>query len=92
MFRQSLLEPDAMISPGFGVVSLALDDGRVLSGTLKSETPEQFEVITADGQRHLIPTKSVEERTNPKSPMPPMEKVLSPRDVRDLIEFLAEQK
>ncbi len=81
-----------MISPGFGVVSLALDDGRVISGTLKSETPDQLEIMTAEGQRHLIPTKNVEQRTNPKSSMPPMEKILSPRDVRDLVEFLAEQK
>ncbi len=91
-FRQSLLEPDAMISLGFGVVTLALEDGRVLSGTLKNETNEQLEILTPDGQRHLIPQSSVERRTDPKSPMPPMEKVLSPRDVRDLVEFLAEQK
>lgn len=91
-FRQSLVEPDAMISPGFGVVTLALDDGRVLSGTLKAESEKELELITADGRRHVVPQESVEKRTDPKSPMPAMDKILSPRDVRDLVEFLAELK
>ena len=91
-FRQSLLEPDAMISPGFGIVTLQLDDGRVLTGTLKSETPQMLELVTPEGRKQIISQESVERRTDSKSPMPAMGKVLLPRDVRDIIEFLAELK
>lgn len=91
-FRQSMLEPDAMISPGFGSVTLELDDGRIIVGTLKAESDEQLDLLLPDGRLLKIPTATVEQRSNPKSPMPAMDKILTPREVRDLVAFLMSLK
>jgi hypothetical protein len=39
-----------------------------------------------------IPAANIEERTQPKSPMPTMEKLFSLRELRDLVAFLSTLK
>ncbi len=86
---QSLIDPNAKITPGFGSITLVLDSGRVVAGVLKAEDPNQVTVETPDGKVVSVPVKEIDERTSPKSAMPPMNKVLSPRELRDLIEYLS---
>ncbi len=86
---QSLIDPNAKITPGFGSITLVLDSGRVIAGTLKVETAQHVSIETPDGRVVGVPINEIEERTPPKSAMPPMGKVLSPRELRDVIEFLA---
>ncbi|MDX1944731.1 MAG: HEAT repeat domain-containing protein [Pirellulaceae bacterium] len=89
---QSLLAPDAHLAAGFASVTLRLADGRIIAGMLKAETAERIDLQTPDGQVLKIATADIDERTQPKSPMPPMGKVLSPRDLRDVVEFLATRR
>ena len=85
---QSLLAPDDKIAPGFASVTLRLADGRVVAGLVKAETPEQVDLQTPDGQILRILAADIDERTQPRSPMPPVEKLLTLRELRDLVEYL----
>lgn len=89
---ESLLRPNAKIAPGFGAVTLSLDDGRVVAGVLKSEQDSVVELLTPQGALLKIPASSIEDRSAPQSAMPTMETSLTPRELRDLIEFLSTLK
>ncbi len=86
---QSLIDPNAKITPGFGSITLVLNSGRIVAGTLKTEDAQQVTVETPDSKSASVPLKEIDERTPPKSSMPPFGKVLTPRELRDVIEFLA---
>lgn len=86
---QSLIDPNAKITPVFGSITLVLNSGRIVAGTLKTEDAQQVTVETPDSKSASVPLKEIDERTPPKSSMPPFGKVLTPRELRDVIEFLA---
>lgn len=88
-FLQSLLDPGAKLAPGFGTVSLSLIDGRVLSGTIVTEDKKSVTLQGADGKKEMIPLGDIERRSAAASPMPAVDKTLTPREVRDLVEYLA---
>lgn len=87
-FRESLLTPSAKIAPGFGTVTLTLVDGRTVSGVLAAEDKKAVTLQYPDGKKEVIPVEDVERRSAAASPMPAVDKSLSPREVRDLIEYL----
>ncbi|MCU0341414.1 MAG: HEAT repeat domain-containing protein [Spirosomaceae bacterium] len=86
---QSLIEPSARIAPGYGVVTLTLKDGQVVTGTLAKETAEAITLTTSDAEPLVIATARVAKRENMPSGMPPMGSILSKREIRDLVEYLA---
>jgi quinoprotein glucose dehydrogenase len=87
---EALVTPNARIAPGFGVVSVTLKSGEKIDGTLRSET--DAEVVLSAGtppaERKIAKTH-IAARTDPVSAMPPLGLILKPREVRDLVEFLA---
>ena len=85
---QSLIVPSAKVAPGFGVVSVLLADGSVVAGTLKEEKEDTLELQLPDGTTRRIPIDDIEERTTPVSAMPAMDKALTKRELRDLLEYL----
>ncbi|MFN8348513.1 MAG: PVC-type heme-binding CxxCH protein [Spirosomataceae bacterium] len=89
---QALIEPSARIAPGFGSVSLTLKDGQVVNGTLAKETADALTINTSDAEPLVIPTARIAKRENMPSGMPPMGSLLSKREIRDVIEFLANLK
>ncbi len=64
----------------------------MVTGTLKSETPRAVVVETTSGLRMTIPADEIEERSAPRSAMPKMSTVLSPREIRDVLEYLSTLK
>ena len=90
---EAVIEPNARLAPGYASISLTIDDGTRVSGTLQGETAEQFSIGIDTG--HGDPTLSyvdkarVASQTTPASAMPPMGRVLPRRDLRNLIEYLA---
>jgi quinoprotein glucose dehydrogenase len=86
---ESLIAPNARIAEGFGSVTLTLDNGKIVGGTLKAEKGESVTLELPDGKVMTVPRKRIEGRTELTSAMPPMERVLSARELRDLVEFLA---
>ena len=87
---QSLLEPNTRIAPGFGTVGVTLRNGQRIDGTLREETDTHLDIVTGTPPaEQRIAKPEVAERTNPISAMPPMGLILKPRELRDVVEFLA---
>lgn len=89
---QALVEPSVRIAPGFGMVTLTLKDGQTVNGTLAKETAEELTINTSDAEPLVIPVARIAKRENMPSGMPPMGSLLSKREIRDVIEFLANLK
>lgn len=91
-FVESLALPNAKIAEGYAAVTFTLADGRTVAGVIQSETKATVTVLTPDGKKVAIPTEDIESRTTPTSPMPAMDRTLTPREVRDLVEYLTTLK
>lgn len=90
---ESLVDPNKQIAKGFDSVVLLLNNGKIVSGTLRSETATEVKIITPEAKILTIPKKEIEERQTGKSSMPEdLIKHLNLDELRDLIEFLAQQK
>ena len=89
---QALIEPSARLAPGYGTVMLTLKDGQSVSGILTEETPEQLVLKTSEAEPLKVPVARIAKRENVPSSMPPMGYIMSKREVRDVVEFLANLK
>jgi putative heme-binding domain-containing protein len=89
---ESLLKPSAQIATGYGIVNLTLKDGTEITGTLAKETPQVVTVRLFDGRQRIMPRSEIERQTPPVSVMPPMEGILKPRELRDVVAFLVSLK
>jgi quinoprotein glucose dehydrogenase len=86
---QALIEPSARIAPGFGNVTLTLKNGQEVFGILAKETDTELTLTTSDAEPLVIPTARIAKRENIPSSMPLMGELLSKREIRDVVEFLA---
>ncbi len=89
---QALIEPGARLAPGFGSVSLTLKDGQKVSGILMEETDKEIVLKTSEAEPLHIAVARISERTNSPSAMPPMGGLMTKREIRDMVEFLANLK
>ena len=87
---ESLVDPSAKIAPNYGAISVVMNDGRVVAGTLRKETATTLTLLAPDGRKTDVPLADIDERTPPRSPMPAVDRALSLRELRDLVAFLAE--
>lgn len=68
-------------------------EGQIHVGILKEETDDAVTIMTADGKLMMIEQDEIEARRPGQSPMPEdIIKRLTKRDLRDLVEFLAQRK
>lgn len=90
----SVLYPSAKIFSGYEPVVVATNDGRVLTGIIKSDAPEALEIEDADAKRIKIPKTEIEERkTSDVSLMPNgLAEGLSKEDFADVIAYLESLK
>jgi len=89
---ESLIDPSACIAPGYGTVSLELTSGKKINGVLQKDNSNGLLVKVGDKPDTLITTESIAKRTNGMSSMPPMRYLLSKKEIRDLVSFLATMK
>lgn len=89
---ESLILPNNKVAAGYGSIVLGLDTGFVIAGTILAEDKKKITLRLPDGKTVVYSTDEVVDRTVPTSAMPTMEKVLTPWEVRDLIEYLATLK
>ena len=89
---ESILEPNAKLAEGYEQAVIVLDSGLLVSGRVIDETDERLTVESGDGVTTTIDKTKIEERRHGVSPMPALEKVLTHREIRDLVEFLASLK
>ncbi|MHC5540600.1 c-type cytochrome, partial [Singulisphaera rosea] len=87
---RSILEPSNRIATGYQPVVLALEDGKVLGGLVRSETEDIVELVDADAKMTRIPKNTIDERrVGDVSLMPAgMADTLSVVDFADLIAYL----
>ena len=88
----SLILPNLQIAPGYGSVTLLMADGTSVSGVIKAEKDGLIELLTPQGATLKLKAADVEERSQPISAMPPMDKVLTLREIRDVVEYLSTLK
>lgn len=91
--REQLLEalvlPQARIAEGFGTVVVERRGARALGGVLKRDDGDLLVVQTPEGELVEVRAADVVSRSRPVSAMPPMGAILTKRELRDLVEFLA---
>lgn len=87
---QSLVDPNAKIAKGFETVTLVMQSGQVFGGLIRKEDEREIVLEQSDGRQISLKASDVEERSAPKSAMPEMNRALSPRELRDVVEFLSQ--
>lgn len=87
-FLESMMEPSAVVAPGFGTVLVDLKNGASLTGNLMAETPEHLDIDSA-GKLLRVRRSDIASFTPPVSPMPSMSGLLSAMELRDLVAWLA---
>ena len=89
---ESLLIPSANVTPGYGIATYSLRDKTELAATPLKETPAAITVRLPDGKERVIPRSEIASQTPPISVMPPMGVILKPREIRDVVAYLASLK
>lgn len=86
---EALVDPGKRIADGFGTCVVEMKDGAVHSGVVKSASETHVRLELEDGNVLELSKPDVEFMSNPTSAMPPVAGLLTTREIRDLVEFLA---
>ncbi|HWB31200.1 MAG TPA: HEAT repeat domain-containing protein [Vicinamibacterales bacterium] len=86
---EALIAPSARIAPGYGQVSVTLENGQKLEGMLREESATTIAVEDSTKGLQRVAKADIATRTNAPSAMPPMNLLLTPREIRDVVEFLS---
>ena len=93
---ESIIFPNKVVAPGFENVTVNLKNGRNYLGVVKEETADTLSmIVNEDGFMELVKIKKVEiaNRAKGLSGMPDTVKdLMTKREIRDLVEFLSNQK
>jgi quinoprotein glucose dehydrogenase len=90
---ESIVLPNKQIAQGFDSVTVVLNDGEVQAGVLKSETPTELVLNSADNGVVTVKKANIRTRRAALSPMAEgLGQVLPKDDLRNLVEFLSSLK
>lgn len=89
---ESLIDPSARIAPGYGIVTLKLNNGKTIGGVLLNEKDDQLVLKIGERPDTVINKSDVLKQTSAPSSMPPMRYLLTKRQIRDLMSFLTTLK
>ena len=87
---ESLVNPNAEITPGYGLSTLSTKEGISLVGRIvkNSEDNSSVVLISPDGKEATFKPEEIASISPPVSAMPPLGLTLIPEDLRDLIAYL----
>ena len=86
--RGALLEPSARVSPGYGLVTVHLQNGKSLRGFARSQSDYEVVVEDLEGRFHLLEGSQVSRIQEEKqSLMPPVK--ATPEELENLIAYLS---
>jgi len=88
---ESLILPHARVATGFGSITVTLKNKQTVTGVLMQEAKQHI-MLQAGKTTWKIKRSDIVSTTTPMSAMPAMNAVLSKREMRDLVEYLAQQK
>jgi putative heme-binding domain-containing protein len=86
----SLVAPGAVIRKEYQSQTVAIDDGRVLTGLVVEESPRAITLLDANRQKTVIPRDGIEEMKLSETSLMPeglLDK-LKEAEIRDLFRFL----
>ena len=86
---EALISPGERLAPGFGIVTVTMKNGKTVSGTLVAENPNSVTIRLGERQNEVVATKDIAKRENAPSSMPDMKNILSKKEIRDVVAFLA---
>jgi len=90
---EAIVAPNAKIAKGFEPVIAVMDSGKVYAGTKRSDDGTTLQVMLPDGTMISLAKDEIDELAKGQSAMPAdLIKHLSLADLRDLVEYLAQQK
>lgn len=90
---ESICLPDAAIAEGYETAVIVDEDGRVTSGIVRGDDGDVVELLQADGTTVLIDPAEIVERKRGPSAMPgDLVRLMSDRELRDLVAYLASLK
>ncbi len=85
---ESLVNPGAKVAEGYGIASVTLKGGKNVAGLVIADTPEHVD-LDATGKVLRVRRGDIESMTPPVSAMPPMGALMSARELRDIVAWLA---
>ena len=92
-FLESIVDPNAQIAAGFESVIVELKNGTSYAGILKSETDQELVINSPEDGLIKIKKENIKSRQKGLSGMlEGLKDVLSHRELRDIVEFLASLK
>lgn len=83
----ALVEPSKRLAPGYGVVSLEMNSGEKITGTLMEEKKDSL-IVKVGAETKEFLKKDIKSSQLSASSMPPMGTLLSKREIRDLVSYL----
>jgi PQQ-dependent dehydrogenase (methanol/ethanol family) len=86
--EQSLTDPGARIAAGYGVVDVALKDGKTLRGFARSRGSHDIQLQTLDGAMHLLNDKDYTKVTTETASLMPVVQA-SAADQTNVVAYLA---
>ncbi len=90
---ESIVNPNAAIAKGYDFFLITLKNGQGYAGIIKSETDKEMVINSPEDGIVTVKTADIKERIKGPSGMPPgLQLVATKNELRDLIEFLAQQK
>ncbi|WKN30832.1 HEAT repeat domain-containing protein [Porifericola rhodea] len=89
---EALINPSAKIAPGYGVVTLEMQDGKTVSGTYMGETEEQLMMKIGSQSDTTIMKNQIAKKNLAPSSMPDMKNFLTKKEIRDIVSLLATLK
>ena len=89
---RSIVDPQADLVPGYGIITLQLKNDQTVAGNLISRDDQSITVKLPDGSIQTIARSEVESESKPIGTMPDVRSFLDPRQVRDLVAYLATLK
>jgi putative heme-binding domain-containing protein len=89
---EALISPSARLAPGFGFVTVDLKNGKKVSGTLQAENNSSITLKSGDQPGEVIQKNQIANRQSSPSSMPDMKSILSKKEIRDVVSFLATLK
>lgn len=90
---RALVDPQGDIAQDYGVVTVTLKDGSTVSGIAGQEDESSIEVLSVDRDSVKGITKTdIASMTEPISTMPPVGYILTKRELRDVVAYLASLK
>ena len=89
---RSIVDPQADLVSGYAIITLQLKDGQTIAGNLISRDPQAITLKLPDGSIKAVSLSQVKSESKPIGTMPDVRSFLSPRQVRDLVAYLATLK